>query len=77
MSDSKVEDPLHEVLKRGASELLAKAVEAELNTLLTQYGSLEINGKKAVVRNGHLPERMIQTGLGDIPVKYVTVEDKG
>ena len=83
MSDSKiiqlnkpVEDPLHEVLQRGAKELLAKAVEAELNTLLTQYASLEINGKKAVVRNGHLPERTIQTGLGDIPVKVPKVRDR-
>ena len=83
MSDSKiiqlnkpVEDPLHEVLQQGARELLAKAVEAELNTLLTQYASLEINGKKAVVRNGYLPERMIQTGLGDIPVKVPKVRDR-
>jgi transposase-like protein len=83
MSDSKViqlnrpvEDPLHEVLQRGARELLAKAVEAELNTLLTQYAPLEINGKKAVVRNGHLPERTIQTGLGDIPVKVPKVRDR-
>lgn len=83
MSDSKivqlnkpVKDPLHEVLQRGARELLAKAVEAELNTLLTQYASLEINGKKAVVRNGHLPERTIQTGLGDIPVKVPKVRDR-
>ena len=53
MSDSKiiqlnkpVEDPLHDVLQRGARELLAKAVEAELNALLTQYSELEVDGKK-------------------------------
>lgn len=71
-----VEDPLHEVLQRGAKELLTKAVEAELNALLSQYASLEVNGKKAVVRNGHLPERTIQTGLGDIPVKVPKVRDR-
>ena len=83
MSDSKiiqlnkpVEDPLHEILQRGARELLAKAVEAELNALLTQYSTLEVDGKKAVVRNGHLPERTIQTGLGDIPVKVPKVRDR-
>lgn len=83
MSDSKIiqlnkpaEDPLHEVLLRGARELLAKAVETELNTLLTQYAELEIDGKKAVVRNGHLPQRTIQTGLGDIPVKVPKVRDR-
>ena len=71
-----VEEPLHEVLQRGAKELLTKAVEAELNALLSQYASLEVNGKKAVVRNGHLPERTIQTGLGDIPVKVPKVRDR-
>lgn len=83
MSDSKViqfnspvEDPLNEVLQRGARELLTKAIEAELNALLAQYSTLEINGKKAVVRNGHLPERTIQTGLGDIPVKVPKVRDR-
>ena len=83
MSDSKiiqlnkpVEDPLHDVLQRGARELLAKAVEAELNALLTQYSELEVDGKKAVVRNGHLPARTIQTGLGDIPVKVPKVRDR-
>ena len=83
MSDSKtiqlnkpVEDPLHEVLQRGAKELLAKAIEAELNALLTQYSELEVDGKKAVVRNGHLPARTIQTDLGDIPVKVPKVRDR-
>ena len=83
MSDSKifqlnkpVEDPLLEILQRGARELLTKAVEAELNALLAQYSALEVNGKKAVVRNGHLPERTIQTGLGDIPVKVPKVRDR-
>ena len=83
MSDSKiiqlnkpVEDPLNEILQRGARELLAKAVEAELNALLTQYSTLKVDGKKAVVRNGHLPERTIQTGLGDIPVKVPKVRDR-
>ena len=66
MLDSKIiqlnkpaEDPLHEILQRGARELLAKAVEAEVNELLAQYSALEIDGKKAVIRNGHLPERTI------------------
>jgi transposase-like protein len=83
MSDSKiiqlnkpVEDPLHDVLQRGARELLTKAVEAELNALLSQYSALEVDGKKAVVRNGHLPQRTIQTGLGDIPVKVPKVRDR-
>lgn len=74
--NSPVEDPLNAVLKRGATQLLAKAVEAELAELLAQYSALEVDGKLAVVRNGHLPERTIQTGLGDIPVKVPKVRDR-
>lgn len=74
--NSPVEESLNEVLKRGAKELLAKAVEAEVADLLKQYSELKVDGKNAVVRNGHLPERHIQTGLGDIPVKVPKVRDR-
>lgn len=69
-------DPLNELLKKGAQELLAKAIEAELQALLAQYENQMINGKTAVVRNGYLPERAIQTGLGDITVKIPKVRDR-
>ena len=71
-----VQDALQEILKRGAQELLAKAVEAELSQLLSQYADLTVEGKQAVVRNGYLPERTIQTGLGDIDVKVPKVRDR-
>lgn len=74
--NSPVEDPLNAILKRGAKQLLAKAVEAELAALLAKYSALEVDGKHAVVRNGYLPERTIQTGLGDIPVKVPKVRDR-
>ena len=35
-----------------------------------------VDGKQAVVRNGHLPERTIQTGLGDVAVKVPKVRDR-
>lgn len=69
-------DTLNEVLKHGARQLLAKAVEAELAELLSQYSDLQIDGKQAVVRNGYLPERTVQTGLGDIAVKVPKVRDR-
>ena len=43
---------------------------------LAQYRDLKVDGKQAVVRNGYLPERTIQTGLGDIPVKVPKVRDR-
>ena len=70
------QDPLNDLLKHGAQQLLAKAVEAELAELLEQYSDLRVEGKQAVVRNGYLPERTVQTGLGDVPVKVPKVRDR-
>ncbi len=70
------EDSLGELLKQGAQDLLAKAIESEVQALLISYCHLSQDGKQAVVRNGHLPERTIQTGLGDIPVKVPKVRDR-
>ncbi len=60
---------LGELLKEGARQLLAKAVEAELAELLEQHDAQTAEDKRAVLRNGYLPERTIQTGLGELPVK--------
>lgn len=68
-------DPLQEILQEGARQLLASAVEAEIDYFLAQQNS-ETSGKAAVVRNGYLPERTIQTGLGDIPVKIPKTRDR-
>lgn len=70
-------DPLQELLREGARKMLASAIEAEVATFIEQYSSLKTEtGKAAVVRNGHLPERSIQTGLGDIAVKVPKVRDR-
>ena len=70
------ENPLQERLKKGAQQLLAQAIEAELAILLGKYENETINGLKRVVRNGYQPERNIQTGLGDIEVKVPKVRDR-
>lgn len=70
-------DALHTILKQGAQQLLKQAVEAELQTLLEEVSSLTTeDGKQAVVRNGYLPQRTVQTGLGDIEVKVPKVRDR-
>lgn len=68
-------DALQLLLKKGAQELLAKAIEAEVQALLFRHDDKE-EGKRSVVRNGYLPARTIQTGLGDIPVKLPKVRDR-
>ena len=70
-------DLLQEVLKAGAQKLLAQAIESEVQQLLMDHSELiTTEGKAGVVRNGYLPERTIQTGLGDIEVKVPKVRDR-
>lgn len=72
-----VEDPLTELLRAGARQLIADAVEVELQNLLEHYADLRNeNGHMQVVRNGYLPEREILTGLGPVKVKAPKVRDK-
>lgn len=73
----KITDPLTELLRNGARDLIRQAVEAELETMLSEYSDLKLlNGKPAIVRNGYLPERTIQTGIGDVAVKVPKVRDR-
>ena len=69
--------PLHELIRQGARDLIAKAVESELQGLLNQYADVSTpDGRQAVVRNGHLPKRTIQTGVGDVDVQVPKVRDR-
>lgn len=71
------EDPLTELLRTGAKKLIADAVEAELQQLLSQYADLRSGlGHQQVVRNGYLPEREIQTGIGPVKIRVPKVRDK-
>jgi putative transposase len=70
-------DPLTEVLRQGAQRLLTQAIEAEVAGLLAQYAERrDTQGRQAVVRNGHLPEREVQTGIGAVRVKVPRVRDR-
>ena len=70
-------DPLHELIRQGARDLIAHAVETELESLLKQYADVKTpDGRRAVVRNGHLPKRTIQTGVGDVEVQVPKVRDR-
>lgn len=70
-------DPLSELLRKGAKELISEAVEAELVNLLDAYESVKLSdGRRAVVRNGYLPERTVQTGIGDVEIKVPKARDR-
>jgi len=70
-------DPLTEILRRGARDLLAQAIQAEVEDYIEAHKSqLDKDGRRLVVRNGSMPEREIQTPLGQITVKQPRVNDR-
>ncbi|WP_150137451.1 hypothetical protein [Candidatus Enterovibrio escicola] len=69
----KLENPLNELLKQGTQQLLAQAIEAEIQSLLDNFKSLQTNERMRVVRNVHLPKRYLQTRLYAITVKILKV----
>jgi putative transposase len=70
-------DPLTEVLRNGARALLVQAVEAEVATLLDRHANeVTEDGRRRLVRHGHLPEREIVTGIGAVAVRCPRVRDR-
>jgi putative transposase len=70
-------DILTEILRDGAQKMLATAIDCEVNEYLAEHAyQLDTNGKRLVVRNGYLPTREIQTGLGQVTVRQPRVNDK-
>jgi putative transposase len=75
---SVADDPLLVVLREGARRMLMQAIEAEVETFLANHGSLvDEQGRRRLVRNGHAPERQIQTGIGPLEVRRPKVRDRG
>lgn len=71
------QDVLTEILRDGARRMLAQAIEAEVAIWIDGRAHLKDDiGRRQVVRNGHLPERAIQTGIGPIDVKQPRVLDR-
>jgi transposase-like protein len=72
-----VQDVLTDLLRDGARRLLAQAVEAEVAAWIDDHAHLKDDqGRRQVVRNGHLPERAIQTGIGAVEVQQPRVRDR-
>ncbi|MGB4239505.1 MAG: IS256 family transposase [Candidatus Hydrothermia bacterium] len=70
-------DVLTGILRNGAKQLLAQAVEAEVADYIERHAAIrDAQGHRMVVRNGHLPEREIQTGIGPVPVRQPRVNDR-
>ena len=65
-----ISDPLTELLRSGARRLIEAAVAAEFEEFLAAFEQEKLtDGRRRVVRNGHLPERQTLTGIGAVDVQ--------
>ena len=70
-------DPLTEIARDGARRMLVAALRAEAASFVAQFEDERLpDGRQRVVRHGTGPERMIQTGIGPIPVQRPKVRDR-
>ncbi len=70
-------DPLQELIRNGARQLIQTAVESELSELLYRNcDKVSDSGHAGVVRNGYLPERELQTGIGPVKVRIPKVRSR-
>ena len=75
--ESFVDDPITDILRQGARKLLRQALETEIEHFLSQYADLKDEaGRQRIVRNGYLPEREIQSGIGAVPVRAPRARDR-
>lgn len=72
-----VNQPLDEIVRNGAKEMLQKALEIEVNLYLERYQYvLDEKGNRKVVRNGRGHPRKIVTGAGQIEVEVPRIDDR-
>lgn len=72
-----IDDPLTAVLRNGARRLLAQAIEAEADAFLAAMKGVQLaDGRDRLVRHGHGPERLVQTGIGAVAVQRVKLRDR-
>src|SRR6516164_9606426 len=70
-------DVLTDLLRLGAQRLLAQAIQAEVDDYLAVHQDVRDEaGRQQVVRNGSLPQRILNTGVGPVEVKQPRVRDR-
>jgi len=71
------QDVLTSILREGAQRLLTEAVEAEVAEWIEVHRHVhDEHGHRQVVRNGHLPQRTLMTGVGSIEIRQPRVLDR-
>jgi len=70
-------DVLTDLLRQGAQQMLATAIENEVAEYVERHASVrDDQGHRLVVRNGRLPARRIQSGVGLVEVQQPRVNDR-
>jgi transposase-like protein len=68
---------LDEIVRDGARQMLAAALQAEVAAYIAQFADqVDENGHRLVVRNGYHGEREVLTAAGAVAVKAPRVNDK-
>ena len=68
---------LDEIVRDGARQMLAAALEAEVAAYIAQFTDhVDKSGYRLVVRNGYHDHRTVLTAAGGVPVKAPRVNDK-
>jgi len=68
---------LDEALRKGARRMLMAALEAEVEEYVERNEeAVDEDGHRLVVRNGRLPARALQTGIGPVEIKQPRVHDR-
>ncbi|MFE5703428.1 IS256 family transposase [Rhodococcus koreensis] len=68
---------LDEIVRDGARQMLAAALQAEVAAYIEQFvDQVDENGRRLVVRNGYHHERGVLTAAGAVSVKAPRVNDK-
>lgn len=68
---------LEQIAREGAQKMLGAALQLEVEQYIERHtAERDRDGKRLVVRNGSLPERELQTGLGPISVRQPRVNDR-
>ncbi|MEI7836940.1 MAG: hypothetical protein WCK05_11110 [Planctomycetota bacterium] len=68
---------LEELLHTGARQMLQAAIEQEVAEYVERHaGRQDLEGRRLVVRNGHMPERELVTGIGPVKVRQPRVNDR-
>ncbi len=69
---------LEQIAREGAQKMLQLALESEVEEYIQKHSNLTgEDGKRVVVKNGHMPQRDITTGMGPLTVTQPRIDDRG